>query len=152
MLHMPQQPKRPSYEINEGRFKRRLAYIASDDDCWIWGSTFHKRRLASGKIYRIPVMPYRLANGAETTVYARRYAWEMRYGFVPEGHHLVNVCGEDACVKPDPKHNRPVAPGEAIHEKRAAGLDVSTRPKPVNPPTSEEEFLTGNNLTSRDKK
>lgn len=140
---MPNEAK-PLYQLNEERFKRRLAYIASDDDCWIWGSTVRKRVRADGTVRKIPVLNIRHANGREIQTYARRYAWEVKYGQIyPPDSHIVNVCGEDLCVKPDPKHNKPAGAGERWHEQQAANRpDIRPQgPRPV--PQSDEEFLKG---------
>ena len=102
-----------------------------------------KRKRADGSIYQIPIMPFRLANGAETTAYARRFAWEMKFGSIyPSDSHVVNVCGEELCVKPDTKHNRPTNPGDVFAERQQAGV-VTHKPGPRPIPASDEEFLKG---------
>ena len=133
--------KKPLHEINEGRFMRRLAYRINDDDCWIWASTTRKRVRVDGSIRQIPVLNVRQPNGAELQTYARRFAWEMRFGPIyPADSHIVNICGEDLCVKPDPKHNKPAGPGERWHEQQQA-LRPSAPERPAEAPKSDAEFL-----------
>lgn len=137
---------KPVYQINEERFNRHLAFRISDADCWIWATTFFKRENGTKLVPKFTVLDP--GTRKPKTVYARRWAWEMAHGHLPSSTAVVNVCGEDRCVKPDIKHNRPVQNGywvrdpegqEAVHGKASSegfgqGRSGSSVP-------SEDEFL-----------
>lgn len=111
--------------LNQGRFKRRIAYVGSDDDCWIWSSTCMKKQKPDGSFYKFPTLQVRDAMKNERTVMARRFAWEIETGRpLSKDDQVRNVCGEELCVKPHEKHNIPVPIGSgwslAEHRKKLA--------------------------------
>lgn len=141
--------KKPTWQINEARFHRRLAHIkgklfCGNDDCWLWSSTCFKRRYANGRVKKIPYLQI-LDAGTRATkqVYARRFAWEMTYGPIPEDHSIQNICGEETCVKPGPKHNILIKHGLWLHpEGQTAKIVVVQEPrKKRDGVPSEEEFM-----------
>ena len=104
---------KPADDLNDGRFKRRLAFIVSEDDCWIWASSCYKRLQPNGTVYKIPTFKIILEGSRiNVNVYARRWAWERKFGLIQKGLDIVNVCGNSTCVKPDPKHNKPMKHGD----------------------------------------
>lgn len=73
--------------------KRFMASYEERDGHWIWvGRT--TRYMPSGK--RFPTFWY---GGREYS--ARRAAYIIRHGTIPEGQHLTPACGEYMCVNPD---------------------------------------------------
>lgn len=78
----------------------------------------------------------------EQTVYARRYAWEQKFGPIPKKNEetwllmVVNVCGNDHCVRPHMDHNQLITSREKFEEIRTSG-NKGRRKAPCN----EEEFL-----------
>lgn len=94
--------------LNQQRFLRRLGHRISDDDHWFWNSMVFKRTAG----YRIPFFWVKLQDGGQKQVYARRFAYEMEHGKVLDSDmSVVNVCGEQMCVKPHEKHNIAVKRG-----------------------------------------
>ena len=129
--------RKSAQEINEGRFQRRLAHnmsntVVGDKDCWIWGSTCFKRSRPDGDKKLIPYFTIQdTFTRMPKQVYARRWAWEHKYGPLEKGTSVVNVCGDEKCVRPDPRHNRALKQGSWLpHEDQ---LEAKT----------EEEVLKG---------
>ncbi len=113
----------PFQEINLGRFYRRLSFIASPDDCWIWGSSCVKSR---GTRKKYPVFPLMAPDRTDKQTYARRWAWEQEHGSLEPGTSIVNICGEELCVRPDNKHQKVVLHGDwnkTPHIKRVPSED-----------------------------
>lgn len=70
---------------------RFWALVNKTSDCWLWtasgnGQGYGKMRIGGRK-------------GA--LVYAHRLSWELHYGFIPEGLHVLHRCDNGACVRPD---------------------------------------------------
>ena len=135
--------QRPTHEINDGRFQRRLAHVMGklqikDDDCWIWASTCFNRSYENGRTKKIPFFVI-LDPGTRLPrqVYARRWAWENAFGPLPEGTSVINVCGEEKCVKPHYNHNRPVSNGQWLKP----GYPEYKEHARSKAPGSDEEFL-----------
>lgn len=53
-------------------------------------------------------------------VYAHRWAYEQRFGPIPEGMHLDHLCRNTICVNPD--HLEPVSPAENL--RRGEGFSA----------------------------
>lgn len=124
----------------------------------MWNSSVFKRNNGT---YKLPFLWIKLPMGATKQVYARRFAWEMETGRpLKPDTSIVNVCGEQLCVKPHEKHNIPVKTGSwnMKSDKRDYQLRqglASIAPEPVVTlmkdggviisqklvPDSEEEFM-----------
>lgn len=59
------------------------------DDCWFWQASI----VGSG---------YGYFRAEGRMVYAHRYAYELRHGFIPEGLYILHHCDQPGCV--NPKH------------------------------------------------
>ena len=124
---------KPTYEINEGRFMRRLAHVRGnfqipENDCWIWASTCYRRALNDGSVIETPVLPImHPGTRGSHNAYARRWAWEHWHGEVPKGTVIVNVCGEPKCVRPHYLHNRPMDNGAWLRSSSIEAMTVQEK-------------------------
>lgn len=89
---------RPSIE------ERFWSKVDKSGDCWLWtGSLTHNGygRFAATK---------------RKGVRSHRYAYEVTYGAIPEGHQVDHLCHVPACVRPD--HLEAVLGGENTRRRR----------------------------------
>ena len=63
--------------------------VSKSDDCWEWLA--HKNPKGYGKFR------YAGANGC----LAHRVSWELEYGDIPDGMHVLHRCDNPSCVRPD---------------------------------------------------
>lgn len=68
-------------------------HVDKSGDCWLWtGSLGHG---GYGRLGR------RREDGRSTTVLAHRFAWEQRYGPIPNHMLVSHWCQSRACVRPE---------------------------------------------------
>lgn len=76
----------------EERFWWYTANIgAAQNDCWEWRGT-----LDTGGYGAI-----RRTGRYNGKMKASRYSWELHYGAIPDGKHILHKCDNRCCVRPD---------------------------------------------------
>lgn len=144
------------YARNERIFRSHLLNVNLGNGCMVWAGAVFTREVGPSGNKRTKLYPYFWVKTPTGTVkvYARRYAWEVKWGAPPPGYDVVNVCGDDCCVAPEHGHNEAVKHGnwsETQHQKsslqelvrREVARVVSIPATRRSAPASEEEFLQG---------
>lgn len=67
---------------------RFWSYVQKTESCWLWHLA---QRHGYGQFALAPGKPVR----------AHRYAFEVTYGPIPEGMHVLHRCDTPLCVRPD---------------------------------------------------
>jgi hypothetical protein len=72
--------------------ERFWRHVLITDGCWLWLG--HRRP---------PPGPYGTirGDGRGKPLYAHRVAWELHYGAIPDGKHVLHHCDTPPCVRPD---------------------------------------------------
>lgn len=76
-------------------------------ECWVW----------RGAVNRLGAPRWNPGNGVHVMVH--RKAWEAVNAPIPQGHVLVNLCGEPRCCRP--AHYQCLTKGEQMRRSLAAG-------------------------------
>jgi hypothetical protein len=72
----------------EQRFWRK---VFKDEDCWEWEG--QKHNAGYGRLDRV-------VKGKRTPMYAHRISWQLHYGSIPRGMHVLHRCDNPSCVNP----------------------------------------------------
>lgn len=60
------------------------------DGCWIWRGWCSTGRL-----------PYGLIRRGSKQFYAHRVSWQVHFGAIPDGLHVLHKCDNPPCIRPD---------------------------------------------------
>jgi hypothetical protein len=87
---------RPKGMTIEERFWEK---VDRTGECWRWtGGRVGSADVESGRYGRFAISTTR---GHVVLVLAHRFSWELHFGPVPAGLHVLHACDNPACVNPD---------------------------------------------------
>ncbi|MFO7180891.1 MAG: HNH endonuclease signature motif containing protein [Pseudomonadota bacterium] len=79
----------------ERRAQRFWEKVEKTDTCWIWTGTKLQHGYGALDTRR---------HGKRIVIRAHRFAWELTYGPIPEGLHVLHECDNPSCVRPEHLH------------------------------------------------
>lgn len=68
---------------------------SNPDGCWTWTAAVFKDRLGYDKFQAGS------NRATERAVYAHRFSWELHFGPITNGLHVLHKCDNPPCVRPD---------------------------------------------------
>lgn len=76
-------------DTREDRFWRKV-FKDEDNHCWPWEG---QKQNGYGRLEVVRA-------GHRTNAYAHRISWQLHYGTIPRGMHVLHRCDNPACVNP----------------------------------------------------
>jgi hypothetical protein len=72
--------------------RRFWRFVTKGDGCWQWSGYLHKQGFGTFQLD--------MDDGRRVTTVAPRFSYELHIGAVPDGHYVLQSCGNRACVNP----------------------------------------------------